>query len=241
MDGHRTGHRAGGRSSGGGRLPSQALRTVAGNVRGLLDCDPALVHAIDAAGPKVQRAVALLAARRACETAGLTALDWIAAGLSALAEGRPLPPPLDSPDGVWRALETDPRVPDRTVARAVAPKRSPFQPPVRDDGHAPVPKPEPTAQIVGPATAMVKLPGLPAPLTPQSVGERPYVVEVTIGEPDPSLRMSQPHMAVPALLGAAETDPLRAAFDAVYAAVATYGEDYRTLLQEIWSACRERS
>ncbi|MFF4963345.1 hypothetical protein ACFY2Z_41560 [Streptomyces sp. NPDC001222] len=224
----------------GGQLPSQALRAVGGNVRGLLDFDPALVHAIDAADAKVQRGVALLAARRACERAGLTAIDWISAGLTALAEGGPLPPPLDSPDAVWQALETDPRVPDRTVGRAVAPKRPPFQPPVRDDAYAPVPKPEPTAQIVGPSAAMVKLPGLPTPLTPQSVGERPYVVEVTIGEPDPSLRMSQPHMAVPALLGAAETDTLLAALDAVYAAVVTYGEDYRTLLQEIWSACRGR-
>ncbi|MGW5258165.1 hypothetical protein ACWERW_35460 [Streptomyces sp. NPDC004012] len=50
--------------------------------------------------------------------------------------------------------------------------------------------------------------------------------------------MSQPHVAVPALIGAAEADPLRAALDAVYAAVATYGEDYRTLLQEVWSACQ---
>ncbi|MFF9511184.1 hypothetical protein ACF1BU_33285 [Streptomyces sp. NPDC014724] len=49
--------------------------------------------------------------------------------------------------------------------------------------------------------------------------------------------MSQPHMAVPALLGAAEADPLRAALDAVYAAVATYGEDYPALLQDIWSVC----
>ncbi|MFF8096165.1 hypothetical protein [Streptomyces sp. NPDC016675] len=61
---------------------------------------------------------------------------------------------------------------------------------------------------------------------------------VTFGEPDPSLRMSQPHMALPALLGAAEPDPLQAALDAVYAAVATYGEDYRTLLEEIRSACQ---
>ncbi|WP_246150872.1 hypothetical protein [Streptomyces qinzhouensis] len=61
---------------------------------------------------------------------------------------------------------------------------------------------------------------------------------MTVGDPDPSLRFSQPHMALPALLGAAETDPLRAVLDAVYAAVATYGEDYRTLLEEIRTACR---
>ncbi|KAF3469955.1 hypothetical protein GL259_37265 [Streptomyces sp. Tu 3180] len=63
-------------------------------------------------------------------------------------------------------------------------------------------------------------------------------MRITFGEPDPALRMSQPHMALPALFGAAEADPLQAALDAVYAAVTTYGEDYRTLLQEIRSACR---
>nr|QIY67890.1 hypothetical protein HEP85_42350 [Streptomyces sp. RPA4-2] len=58
---------------------------------------------------------------------------------------------------------------------------------------------------------------------------------VTVGAPDPSLRMSQPHLALPAVTGAAEADPLRAALDAVYAAVATYGEDYPALLEEIRS------
>ncbi|MFB8237175.1 hypothetical protein ACFC58_11555 [Kitasatospora purpeofusca] len=48
--------------------------------------------------------------------------------------------------------------------------------------------------------------------------------------------MSQSHMALPALLGAAEADPLRAALDAVFAAVATYGEDHRILLEEARSA-----
>jgi hypothetical protein len=44
-------------------------------------------------------------------------------------------------------------------------------------------------------------------------------------------------MALPALLDAAEADPLRAALDAVYATVVTDGEDYRALLREVWSAC----
>lgn len=220
----------------GGQPPSQALRDVGGNVRGLLAFDPALVHSIDAATPEAQRATALLAARRACEAAGLTDLDWIAAGLTALTEGRPLPPPLDDPDRAWRALESDPRVPDRTVGRAVPPERPPFQPPARNDAHAPMPKPVPAPRTAGPAAAMVKP---PAP-SPQPGEATPYTVRVTLGEPDPSLRMSQPHMALPALLGAAETDPLQAALDAVHAAVATYGEDYRTLLQEIRSACQGR-
>ncbi|MER6615660.1 hypothetical protein [Streptomyces xantholiticus] len=222
----------------GGQLPSQALRNVGGNVTGLLRFDPALVHAIDAVGPATQRAVALLAARHACEAAGLAELDWIAAGLTALVKGRPLPPPFDDPARVWQALESDPRVPDRTVGRPIPPGRPPFQAPSRDGAHRPMPNPEQTPQIVGPAAAEVKLPSPPRPPTQQPDGATPDTLRVTIGAPDPSLRMSQPHMAVPALLGAAEADPLQAALDAVYAAVATYGEDYRTLLLEVWSACQ---
>ncbi|MFG2402588.1 hypothetical protein [Streptomyces lydicus] len=221
-------------------MPSQALRNVGGNVHGLRDFDPAVVHAIDAAGPEVQRAVALLAARRACETAGLTDLDWIAAALLALAEGRPLGPPLDDPDRVWQALESDPRVPDRTVGRAVPPDRPPFQPSDRDDAHASMPQTEQTLWIVGPAAAAVEPPSPPGAPAPLPDGATSHTLQVTIGEPGPSLRMSQPHMALPALLGAAEADSLQAALGAVYAAVATYGEDYWALLQEAWAMCQGR-
>ncbi|WP_186319108.1 hypothetical protein [Streptomyces sp. SAJ15] len=196
---------------------------------GLLDFDPDLVHAIDDAGPAAQRAVALLAARRACEAAGLAQLDWIAAGLTALAEGRPLPPPLDDPDRAWQALESDPGVPDRTIVQATPPKRAPFQPPVHDGPPTPMP-PEEMPQFLGVVAAVMMTPDPEA-----SQPEEGYVVMATAGRPAPSLPMSQPHMALPALLDAAETDPLQAALDAVYAAVATYGESYQTLLQEIRS------
>ncbi|MBD0676813.1 hypothetical protein, partial [Streptomyces sp. CBMA156] len=102
----------------GGRRPSEALRRVAGHVRGLLDFDALLLHALDDAGPRAQRAVARFAARRACTAAGLDGLDWVAAGLTALDEGRPLPPPFDDPARLWQTLATDPRVPGRTVRRA---------------------------------------------------------------------------------------------------------------------------
>ncbi|MGW7522453.1 hypothetical protein [Streptomyces sp. NPDC054783] len=224
----------------GGRAPSQALRDVDGNVRGLLDFDAALVHAVDAAGPVTQRAVALLAARRACEAAGLAQLDWIAAGLAAVAEGRPLPPPLDDEDHVWRALDADPRVPDRTVGRAVPPERPPFEAPAPawDEVSLPIPVAEATA--CGPAADWATAPTSPAPPLPEPTGATQYTVWVTIGEPGPSLPVSQPHMAVPALLAVAEPDPLRAALDAVYAGVATYGEDYPALLREVWSVCGGR-
>ncbi|MGW0584601.1 hypothetical protein ACWD25_53915, partial [Streptomyces sp. NPDC002920] len=78
----------------GGRLPSERLRGAReSNVLGLLRFDSDLVHALDVAGPEVQRAVALLAARRACEAAGLTDVPWAAQALSAGGAGGPQPRP----------------------------------------------------------------------------------------------------------------------------------------------------
>ncbi|MEU1937982.1 hypothetical protein ACH49O_31300 [Streptomyces coeruleorubidus] len=214
----------------GGQPPSQALRDVGGNVRGLLEFDPALVHAIDASGPATQRAVAVFAARRACEAAGLTALDWVADALTALGEGRPLPPPFDDEARMWQRLATDPRVPDRTVGRAVPPERPPFRPPASADD--PIPQPQDAARaVVGPAAAVVEAAAADSAMCAGAF---------TIGRPDPSLRMSQPHMALPAVTGAAEPDPLRAALDAVSAAVDAYGENHPALLAEVWSVCEGR-
>ncbi|MFJ3307444.1 hypothetical protein ACIPSA_30985 [Streptomyces sp. NPDC086549] len=226
----------------GGRLPSEALRHVGGNVSGLLKFDPALVHALDAAGPETQRKVALLAARRACTAAGLVGLDWVDAGLTALAEGGPLPPPFDDPEHMWQTLYDDPHVPHRTVGRPIPPERPPFRPPTATEAYAVMPDVEPqelpVTRAVGRAAAFIASTE-PPPEAPhgQDAGSVRRTLKVTIGAPDPSLRMSQPHMALPALTGAAEADPLQAALDAVYAGVAAYGEDYPTLLQEIWSAC----
>ncbi|MFF1452124.1 hypothetical protein ACFVYF_28890 [Streptomyces sp. NPDC058274] len=221
----------------GGQLPSESLRNVGGDVRGLLRFDPALVHALDAAGPATQRAAALLAARHACGAAGLAELDWVAAGLTAVAEGRPLPPPLDDPDRVWQTLQSDPRVPDRTVGEAVPPPRPPSRPSTGDGAQTSMPMPAQVPPIVGPAALVATATQSPSVPAPQPDGATPHTLAITVGAPDRPLRMSQPHMALPALLGAAQADPLRAALDAVYAAVVTYGEDYRALLREVWSVC----
>jgi hypothetical protein len=238
----------------GGQPPSQALRDVGGNVRGLLEFDPALVHAIDASGPATQREVALFAARRACEAAGLTALDWVADALTALAEGRPLPPPFDDDARMWQTLATDPRVPDRTVGRAVPPERPPFRPPASPGTDVPRAL-EATQAVVGPAAAVAKTQasgsGSSASAIRQAFGSHPsaaakpqvsgsglHAMAVTFGPPDPSVRMSQPHMALPAVTDAAGPDPLRAALDAVFAAVVTYGENHPALLAEVWSVVR---
>ncbi|MFC9686560.1 hypothetical protein, partial [Streptomyces sp. NPDC056948] len=159
----------------GGQSPSQALRDVGGNVRGLLPFDPALLHALDAAGPATQRAVALLAARRACEAAGLTALDWVADALTALAEGRPLPPPLDDDARMWQTLATDPRVPDRTVGRAVPPERPPFRPPLSPGDRGLDPQ-EAAQAVVGPAAAVARTATTEARPLPTAVAEPPTAV-----------------------------------------------------------------
>ncbi|MFI6808849.1 hypothetical protein ACIBO6_28195 [Streptomyces luteogriseus] len=249
----------------GGRLPSDALRTVDGNVSGLRDFDPALLHALDAAGPATQRAVARFAARRACEAAGLTALDWVAHALTALAEDRPLPPPFDDDARMWHALASDPDVPDRTVGRAVPPEQQPGEP--ADSALPSGPRLQRAAPFVmGPAATTEEPQDRPPsgeePQAWSPLGEEPQArprsdeepqgspssdsgwgpraAMITIGRPDPSLRISQPHMALPAVTAAAEPDPFRAALDAVYAAVVTYGEDHPALLAEVWSFCEER-
>ncbi|WP_405618277.1 hypothetical protein OG292_28690 [Streptomyces sp. NBC_01511] len=154
----------------GGRLPSDRLRAVRGNVSGMVELDVHLLHALDAAGPDAQRAVARLAANRACTVAGLAELDWVAPTLETLDRGRELAPPFDEPDRVWELLSTDERV----------------------------------------------------PLT-------------LVNVPRSGTAISQPHLAVPAVFAAADPDPLQAAVDALFAAAATYGDDYGTLLAEVRS------
>ncbi|MFJ2271880.1 hypothetical protein ACIO8F_40885 [Streptomyces sp. NPDC087228] len=115
----------------GGRLPSEGLRGAReSNVLGLLRFDSDLAHALDAAGPEVQRALALLAARRACEAAGLTDVLWVAQALTELAERRPLPPPFDDTARMWETLRSDPCVPGRSVLEAIPPEQPPYRPPV---------------------------------------------------------------------------------------------------------------
>ncbi|WNF25331.1 hypothetical protein RI138_00125 [Streptomyces sp. C11-1] len=189
----------------GGRLPSAALRHVQGgsNVLGLVRFDRDLAHTLDAAGPEVQRAVALLAARLACEEAGLADKLWVAQALTALTEGRPLPPPFDDADQMRNTLRSDFPIPKRSALMAWPPERPRYCPP--DTGRH-------TVSVV-----------LPNP-TPPDLGE-----------------ISQPHFALPAVIAAADPTPLTAALDAVWHAIATYGEHYPELLCEIWSACPEQA
>ncbi|GGU97718.1 hypothetical protein GCM10010260_37070 [Streptomyces filipinensis] len=101
----------------------------------------------------------------------------------------------------------------------------------------PVPVADPTALIVGPAADWTPAPEPPGSPTEEPAEAARYTLLATLGEPSPHLRLSQPHMAVPALLGAAGPDPLRAALDAVYAGITAYGDNYPALLREIWTVC----
>ncbi|MET3988210.1 hypothetical protein [Streptomyces sp. PvR034] len=215
----------------GGRLPVGRLRLVSGgNVLGLVEFDRDLVHALGEVGPEVQRAVALLAARRACETAGLTEVAWVARALTALAQGDPLPPPFDNGDRMRETLRSTPLAPRPTVLGAVPPERAPYFP-LAPAGYAWVPAPESRDDGWTPYV-LDRLPGSSAPTVSASllVGEAVPVV------PGP---ISQPHFALPAVLGAAQQDPLRAALEAVWHAVHTFGEHYPELLEDVWALCAE--
>ncbi|WP_299541751.1 hypothetical protein [uncultured Streptomyces sp.] len=229
----------------GGRLPSEGLRGVGGNVRGLLRFDSGLVHALDTAGSEVQRAVASLAARRACEAAGLIGVSWVTQALTALTERRPLPPPFDDPDRMWETLRSDPQVSRRSVLMAVPPERPPYRPltPQAAAGWTWLPAAESgdngrRRRGLGRALGAF-VPTVPAgdrPIPTGGVGHGVAAVHAS-GTPRGPERISQPHFALPAVLAATEPDPLKAALEAVWHAVNTYGEHYPELLEELRSTC----
>lgn len=95
----------------GGRVPSERLSQVTGNVSGLVELDAELVHAVDAAGEARQRSIARWAARRACVRAGLDGLEWIAEALERLDRGEPLPALFQDAERAWEALYSDRRAP----------------------------------------------------------------------------------------------------------------------------------
>jgi hypothetical protein len=97
--------------------PSERLRGLDGAATALARLDPGLVGALDVADPDTQRRVACWAAHRACAEARLTTVGPVAAALTALDRGEPLPPPFDEDSGLEArsALRTDPAVPRTQV------------------------------------------------------------------------------------------------------------------------------
>ncbi|MGV9212194.1 hypothetical protein ACTFTM_10090 [Micromonospora sp. RB23] len=75
----------------GGRLPSEPLRRVRGNIHGMLLLDRDLVDGVADADAVTQREIAIWAARQACALAGIADLDWMTPAWAALERGGPLP------------------------------------------------------------------------------------------------------------------------------------------------------
>ncbi|MFE6225370.1 hypothetical protein [Streptomyces sp. NPDC057854] len=229
----------------GGRLPSESLRAVReSNVLGLLEFDSDLVHALDGVGADVQRSVALLAARRACEAAGLTTVPWVAGALAALAEGRPLPPPFDDASRMRERLNATPFPAGPLVRGAVPPERPPYFPPT-PAGWAWIPASRP-GDDGAQHYELGRMPEGPSPAVPgdklsaarTDVGHVPATVTpaaLTHPARTPQVRgpISQPHFALPAVVAAADPSPLKAVLDAVWHALHTCGEHYPGFLEEI--------
>ncbi|WP_448316084.1 hypothetical protein [Streptomyces sp. CO7] len=225
-----------------GRPPGEALRRRLrhSNVLGLLDYGSDLVHDLDAVGPAVQRAVASLAARRACEAAGLTEVPWVARALTDLAEGRPPGAPFDDTALMWQTLRSDPAVPKRAVTRGVPPARPPyFPPPPEPTGWTWVPEagasdddPEntETGRFLGRWVRTAPADGRRSPSESREV--HVMRMEAPAAVPAPEM-ISQPHFALPAVPAAAEADPLKAAVEAVWHAVNACGEHWPELLDEV--------
>lgn len=99
----------------GGKAPSERLRSIAGHAQQLAAQNRALVDSLAAAPAERQRAIAVWAARRAYEMAGLATVDWIASGLTAIDADRQVPPPFDDIRSGFERLFADPQVPQTTI------------------------------------------------------------------------------------------------------------------------------
>jgi hypothetical protein len=92
----------------GGQLPSDRLRAIGGNTAYLVRLDRELAEAVAAVDPSSQRSMAVWAARRVCEPAPPTDIDWPAV-LAAVERGDPPPAPFDNPSEAWTATFPGPK------------------------------------------------------------------------------------------------------------------------------------
>ena len=104
----------------GGRRPTERLRAIGGNAAYLAQLDRELVEAVAALDPDRQRATAVWAARRVCESVPPTDIDWPSA-LDAAERGDPPPPPFDNPREAWAAAFPGPKTVTVTVVGEAQP------------------------------------------------------------------------------------------------------------------------
>ncbi|MEU4335917.1 hypothetical protein AB0F59_14905 [Micromonospora lupini] len=94
----------------GGRLPTERLRQVRGNVHGIVLLDRDLVDGVAAADAAIQRQIAIWAARQAFTVAGIADLDWMTPAWTALDRGVPLPAEFADPRALWTRILGEPPV-----------------------------------------------------------------------------------------------------------------------------------
>ncbi|WIX97890.1 hypothetical protein QRX60_27830 [Amycolatopsis mongoliensis] len=100
----------------GGTLPDERILALRpGFLREFAKRERGLAGDAVAASSEARRALARWVAQRTFERAGLDGVGWIADGLRALEEGRPLPPPFDDWNAAWDRLLSDPEVPHTLV------------------------------------------------------------------------------------------------------------------------------
>lgn len=89
----------------GGRLPSDEVQSLGWQAIELARTDRPLLDAVELTGQGTQRAIARWCARRACEVAQLTRIDWIRSALEDLDNGRALPAVLE--EGGYDRMRAD--------------------------------------------------------------------------------------------------------------------------------------
>ncbi|MFG2050590.1 hypothetical protein ACGFIW_24525 [Micromonospora sp. NPDC048935] len=99
----------------GGRLPSDRLRRVRGNIQGIVQLDRDLVDGVAGADAATQRQIAIWAARQAFTVAGVADLDWLRPAWTALDRGEPLPAEFADPTALWTRARGEPAVTFSTV------------------------------------------------------------------------------------------------------------------------------
>lgn len=142
----------------GVRAPSDELRAVGGRTAQLAALDREIADVLVALPPARQRTLAVWAARRACEVAGIADLDWVQSALGAASRSEPLPDLWADWGSVWERLfpseelewQTSIVVDEPTGHRPIAPEATAIDA-VREAGGG-----SPAQAVMGAVDALVR-------------------------------------------------------------------------------------